>query len=83
MLQSFKTVLQAEGKGSAQDNINLGTFEKFLFPFPSKIEQDEIVQKLDYMRKNISKLEEIYEQKTKNLEELKQSILQKAFNGEL
>lgn len=83
LLQSFKTVLQAEGKGSAQDNINLGTFEKFLFPFPSKIEQDEIVQKLDYMRKNISKLEEIYEQKTKNLEELKQSILQKAFNGEL
>lgn len=83
LLQSFKTILQAEGKGSAQDNINLGTFEKYSFPFPDKIKQDEIVNKLDLMRNNIAKLEQIYEQKLKDLDELKQSILQKAFNGEL
>lgn len=83
LLQSFKTILQAEGKGSAQDNINLGTFEKHYFPFPNKAKQDEIVDKLNCMRTNIAKLEQIYEQKIKNLDELKQSILQKAFNGEL
>ena len=83
LLQSFKTILQAEGKGSAQDNINLGTFEKYSFPFPDKIKQDEIVDKLNCMRTNIAKLEQIYEQKIKDLDELKQSILQKAFNGEL
>ena len=83
LLQSFKTILQAEGKGSAQDNINLGTFEKYSFPFPDKIKQDEIVNELDLMRNNIAKLEQIYEQKLKDLDELKQSILQKAFNGEL
>lgn len=77
LLQSFKTILQAEGKGSAQDNINLGTFEKYSFPFPDKIKQDEIVNKLDLMRNNIAKLEQIYEQKLKDLDELKQSILQK------
>lgn len=83
LLQSFKAILQAEGKGSAQDNINLGTFEKHYFPFPNKAKQDEIVDKLNCMRTNIAKLEQIYEQKIKDLDELKQSILQKAFNGEL
>ena len=83
LLQSFKAILQAEGKGSAQDNINLGTFEKQYFPFPDKSIQDEIVEKLDGMRKNIAKLEQIYTQKLKDFDELKQSILQKAFNGEL
>ncbi len=65
LLQSFKAVLQAEGKGSAQDNINLGTFEEQYFPFPDKSTQDEIVMKLDSMRKNIVALEQIYTQKIK------------------
>lgn len=83
LLHSFKAILQAEGKGSAQDNINLGTFEKYKFPFPDKITQDKIVLVLNKMRENITKLEQIYEQKINDLDELKQSILQKAFNGEL
>lgn len=83
LLQSFKSILQAEGKGSAQDNINLGTFEKYSFPFPEKETQDSIVKKLDSMREFISNFEQTYNQKLKSLEELKQSILQKAFNGEL
>lgn len=83
LLQSFKSILQAEGKGSAQDNINLGTFEKHYFPFPDKPTQDEIVCKLNSIRNNIAKLEQIYSKKIKDLDELKQSILQKAFNGEL
>ena len=83
LLQSFKAVLQAEGKGSAQDNINLGTFEGQYFPFPDKPTQDNIVIKLDAMRKNIAELEAIYTQKIKECDELKQSILQKAFRGEL
>lgn len=83
LLQSFKAVLQAEGKGSAQDNINLGTFEGQYFPFPDKPTQDNIVIKLDAMRKNIAELEAIYTQKIKECSELKQSILQKAFRGEL
>src|SRR3990170_3681721 len=34
LLQSFKVRLQAKGKGSAQANINMGTFENERFPFP-------------------------------------------------
>lgn len=83
LLQSFKSVLQAKGKGSAQDNINLWTFENQFFPFPEKSVQDSIVQKLDTLREQIQELEQIYTQQIADLDELKQAILKKAFNGEL
>uniref|UniRef100_UPI0034DEB305 restriction endonuclease subunit S n=1 Tax=Candidatus Thiodubiliella endoseptemdiera TaxID=2738886 RepID=UPI0034DEB305 len=83
LLQSFKVNLQTLGKGSAQDNINIGTFKGKLFPFPVIKEQKKIVKKLDSLQTQTKKLETIYQQKIADLEELKKSILQKAFNGEL
>jgi type I restriction enzyme, S subunit len=46
LLQSFKARIQAMGKGSAQANINMGTFEQEQFPFPPVAEQKQIVSKL-------------------------------------
>lgn len=46
-------------------------------------EQKNIVLKLDSMFNETKKLQSIYEQKIADLEELKKSILQKAFAGEL
>ena len=46
-------------------------------------EQQTIVQKLDALSTQTKKLEAIYQQKIKDLEELKKSVLQKAFSGEL
>jgi len=83
LLQSVKTVLKAKGKGSAQDNINLGTFEKEKFPFPPIDKQQEIAASLDELSSTVSSLEVIYQQKLTALAELKQSLLQKAFSGEL
>ena len=83
MLQAFKLVLKAKGKGSAQDNINMGTFEAQTFPFPSIDEQERIISKLDFLSTETQRLETIYRQKIAALKELKQSILQKAFTGEL
>ena len=83
LLQSFKAILQAKGKGSAQDNINLGTFENLKFPFPSQEKQNEIVDALDTIIVSVQHLEEIYQNKITALDELKKSILQKAFTGEL
>jgi type I restriction enzyme, S subunit len=82
MLQAFKLFLKAKGKGSAQDNINMGTFEAQTFPFPSIDEQERIVSKLDFLSTETQRLETIYRQKIAALKELKQSILQKAFTGE-
>jgi len=50
---------------------------------PPLKEQQAIAQKLDTLSAETKKLEAIYQQKIDNLEELKKSILQKAFNGEL
>lgn len=83
LLQFFKTSLQAKGKGSAQDNINMATFENEVFPFPPLIQQKTIVAKLDAIAAETKKLENVYQQKLAGLADLKQSILQKAFTGEL
>jgi len=83
LLQSFKTILKAKGQGSAQDNINMGTFEKMVFPFPSIDKQDEIVNSLDGLMNSVQELERIYTNKLNSIDELKKSILQRAFSGEL
>jgi type I restriction enzyme S subunit len=52
--------------------------------FPKSLqEQQIIVQKLDALSAETKKLEAIYKQKINDLEELKKSVLQKAFSGEL
>jgi len=55
----------------------------YVFYCPTIQEQKKIVQKLDSLSSETQRLETIYQQKLDNLKELKQSILQKAFEGEL
>jgi type I restriction enzyme S subunit len=50
---------------------------------PTLPEQHTIVDKLDALSTETKKLEAIYQKKMTDLDELKKSILQKAFNGEL
>jgi type I restriction enzyme, S subunit len=83
VLQSFKARLQALGQGSAQANINMGTFENERFPFPSVVEQRHIVTKLDAISEESQRLESIYRQKLTALDGLKKSLLNQAFNGQL
>jgi type I restriction enzyme S subunit len=83
VLQSFKARLQALGQGSAQANINMGTFENERFPFPSVAEQRGIVTKLDALSQESQRLESIYRQKLTALDDLKKSLLHQAFSGQL
>ena len=55
---------------------------KIYFPKSLKVQQ-AIVKKLDALIVETKKLESIYQQKINDLEELKKSVLQKAFSGEL
>ena len=58
--------------------------ENYFIAFPKSLkEQQVIVQKLDALATETKKLETIYQQKLSDLEELKKSVLQKAFSGEL
>ena len=64
--------------------INKSKWENLIFSYPkSKNEQKRIVKELDTLSENIRQLQEIYTKQIANCDELKQSLLQKAFEGEL
>jgi type I restriction enzyme, S subunit len=64
--------------------INKGKWEKLTVRYPKSLsEQQTIVARLDALSAETKRLEVIYQKKLVDLEELKKSVLQKAFNGEL
>ncbi len=68
-------------KGSGVPNLHLEEIREVLIPFPRVSgEQKQIVKKLDQLSEKTQKLETLYKQKLKNIEELKKSILSKAFS---
>lgn len=79
-----KIAESGEGCGG-QTELSRDTLKnKFIISYPESIEeQHAIVGTLDKLKKQTKQLEQIYQQKIEQAEELKQSILQKAFNGEL
>lgn len=83
MLQTVKADLKAKGKGSAQDNINMATFETERFPFPDLNEQIKIVSRLDRLVEDVDRLATTYTTKLAALDELKQSLLHQTFSGHL
>jgi len=71
-------------KGSGVPNLHLEEIREVKVSFPnSLIQQKSIVKKLDELSEQTKKLETIYQKKLETLEELKKSVLQKAFAGEL
>jgi len=79
-----KVLLEGKGAQATLPIINKTKWENLKISFPkSKEEQQAIVHKLDALRIETQKLESIYQKKILLLKELKKSILQKAFNGEL
>lgn len=70
-------------KGAAYVGINLGDLRELPVHLPTIADQKVIVKKLDLLSTETKKLEAIYTQKIAVLDELKQSLLQQAFEGEL
>lgn len=79
----FLQYAHKEATGATIKNVSLKTMREFIIPVPNFKTQQIIVQKLDALQTETKQLEAIYQQKITELEELKKSILQKAFNGEL
>jgi type I restriction enzyme S subunit len=70
--------------GMAQPKLNQTQLNRIPIPIPNTLdEQREIVQKLDSLSAETEKLEAIYIQKIADLEEMRKSVLQKAFSGQL
>ena len=75
--------MQDESKGTTQRFVSLGYMRNFEVPCPKIEIQNKIVKQIDQLSEQTDLLQEKYKQKLANLEELKKSILEKAFKGEL
>jgi type I restriction enzyme S subunit len=71
------------GVGSTRAYIGITKQRKLKFTYPEIGKQKVIVSKLKLMSKELADLEPIYKAKLLAIDELKTSILQKAFNGKL
>jgi type I restriction enzyme S subunit len=72
-----------KGNGATVDTLTIDKLQNIELFIPPLKTQQAIVQKLDDLSIETKKLEAIYQQKINDLEELKKSVLQKAFSGEL
>lgn len=81
--QFQREILDYAGSGSTRAYIGITRQLKLSFLLPPLSEQYSIVAKLEALSNETKRLEAIYQQKLAALDELKKSVLQKAFNSEL
>jgi type I restriction enzyme S subunit len=82
MLKSLKK-FKAQSVGAGTKFLKLGMIKELEIDLPSLNEQQRIVSTTDAVLEETQRLAAIYERKLAALEELKKSLLQRAFNGEL
>lgn len=75
--------LRAEAVGGNQPNLNLGIIKEWDLPLPSEKEQAEIVRRVEALLELSDNVEAKYKSAQDKIDKLAQSILAKAFRGEL
>jgi type I restriction enzyme, S subunit len=69
--------------GTTVESIEFDLLKKYKIKVPNLEEQQEIVKKVEALFAYADQLEEAYERAKENIDQLPQSILAKAFKGEL
>lgn len=72
-----------QGTGSTMIHVSMTSMNAREVSYPSINKQMELVRDLNKINLLVSDLEKVYSKKLNNIEELKKSILHKAFSGEL
>ncbi|HQO10779.1 MAG TPA: restriction endonuclease subunit S, partial [Clostridiales bacterium] len=83
LTNKFDSQMEKLQKGASYPAVTDGDVRNQVIPFPPLKEQQRIVAKLDALSEQTKQLEAVYSKKIADLDELKKSILQKAFRGEL
>ena len=78
-----KEYLLSRAKGAIMAGLNMGIIKELPLVLPTIQEQKRLVSQIGLLKNNIDCLEAMYRSKVASLDELKKSILQKAFSGEL
>jgi type I restriction enzyme S subunit len=78
-----KNLMMAAMKAVAQPSLNMGTIRQAPLALPSLEEQQKIVNEIESRLSVVDQLEETINENLQKAEALRQSILKKAFGGEL
>lgn len=81
--QFVASQIQEQTRGAALKQINIKDLKKVKIPLPPLPIQKQIVAKLDSLSEKVKQLESNYKQVIADCDELKKSILKKAFEGNL
>lgn len=79
----FQNVINENARWVAQKWIYLNSVKSLQIPVPPLSEQEKIVEHLDQVSKEVKALKSHYQSQLDNLEELKKSVLDKAFRWEM
>lgn len=82
-VEGFSKYLIEQQTGVGVPHISGKQILNYEIPLPPLPEQKRIVKELDTLSEKVRQLQEIYTKQIANCDELKQSLLQKAFEGEL
>jgi len=83
LLSFFQIYIKSKSKGSAQQNINLATFEYETFPFPSNLaNQNQIVDKLNKLQQELGLYQSLQSEKLHEMRNLKSAILAQELQSE-
>ncbi len=83
ILRALENHWTQKGKGSTFEAITKNDLQLLLIPLPPLSEQKRIVSQLEALQDRIKALKEAQEETETELKRLEQSILEKAFRGEL
>lgn len=75
--------LRRQASGGVQPNLNLAIIRELPLPLPPLTEQEQIVSDVEQRLSVVSELELTLEHNLKRAERLRQSILERAFSGQL
>ena len=79
----FKTQYEVVMRQSTRNQVPITKQREFFHIIPPLDEQRRIAEKLDMLLSEVKRLDAVYSQRLRYVSELKQSILQKSFSGEL
>ena len=79
----YKNFIQNLSDGANINNLKFDDLKQFTIPAPPLPEQHRIVEKLDAAKAQSQTLQSLAQRKLAALDELKQSLLQQAFSGQL
>lgn len=81
--QILQYIIEASSRAAGQIGLNKATLEPYPISYPDGDEQSDVVERLDAAKINCEKAIEQYLITLQDFDDLRRSLLQKAFAGEL